>query len=92
MYPLYISSPSYLYAGIIFGLMIDGIPGSRLAGMVVLMTLDSRHSLAHCNAATEWVFILTSLFEKWRQFGAQFVPTEMRFQLKWRLFCDEFLV
>ena len=51
-YPLYISS-SYLYARIIFGLTIDGIPGSRLAGMVVLMTLDSWHSLAHCDAATE---------------------------------------
>jgi len=32
---------------------IDGIPGSRLAGMAVLKTLDSWHSLAHSAATAE---------------------------------------
>lgn len=71
---------------------IDGIPGSRLAGMAVLKTLNSWHSLAHSAAIAEWLFILILLLEKCRQFGAQVVPSEIRFQLKWRIFCDSWLV
>lgn len=60
--------------------------------MAVLKTLNSWHSLAHSAAIAEWLFILILLLEKCRQFGAQVVPSEIRFQLKWRIFCDSWLV